>query len=178
MSREKRQRETMVRLVLSPEGELLVDYRARLSGRGAWVEPSRVAVEQLQEKPGLLYRALKIRPDTTGLLEKVREANLRAVLDALTLCARAGALAAGKDGVRAAIRSDRALAVLLASDISPRLKADLERRCGPIPCVTFALDREALGTTVGKGLRAALAVLAGKPGRHMLRELHRYQALS
>ena len=167
-----------MRLVLSPEGELLVDYRARLSGRGGWVEPSRIAVEQLQQQPGLLYRALKGRPDTAGLLDKVRAANGRAVLDALTLCARAGALASGKDGVRSTLRSGRALAVVLASDISPRLKADLERRCGPVLCVEFSLDREALGNTVGKGLRAALAVLAGKPGRHMLRELHRYQALS
>lgn len=177
MSRQRREREELIRLVVSPEGELLVDYRGKLPGRGAWVAPTRQAVEEVQRKSGLLQRSLRARPDTSGLLEKVQAANYRAVLDALTICQKAGALIGGKDGVRGAISSGRALAVILAGDASERLVEDLSRRVGVLPCVQVPLDCYGLGSTVGKGPRSALAVLASKPGRHLLRELRRYEGL-
>ena len=177
MSRERRQREELVRLVVGPDGQLHVDYRARLSGRGAWVEPTREAVEELEQKPGLLRRSLHSQPDTVGLLSKVQAANEKAVMDALTLCQRAGALRGGKDGVRGALASGAAVALVLARDTSPRIAEDLTRRAKDLPVAVLELDTVELGTRVGKGPRAALAVLASKPGRHLMRELRRYTAL-
>lgn len=177
MSRQRRQAAEMVRLVISPEGDLLVDYRGKLPGRGAWVEPSRQAVEQIERKPGLLRRSLRAQPDTKGLLAKVQAANRKAVLDALSLCQRAGALRGGKEGVRGAISSGSALALVLASDTSPRLAVDLRSRAKELPVAVLDLDTSELGNRVGKGPRAALAVLASKPGKHLVRELRRYMAL-
>ena len=176
-TREKLPQADLVRLVLDPEGVLQVDYRARLGGRGAWVVPERAAVEAVEAKPALLGRSLRRRDaDTRGLLDRVRAANTRAVLDALSLCARAGALVGGKDGVRSAIAGG-ALAVVLAEDASPRLAEDLRRRAAAALVVQVPLDRDALGVQVGKGPRAALAVRRSKPGRSLVRELHRMAAL-
>lgn len=177
MTRERRPQADLVRLVLDPQGVLQPDYRARLGGRGAWVLPLRAHVEAIEAKPGLLSRSLRVRDaDTSGLLERLQAANWRAVADALSLCARAGALVGGKDGVRGAIRSG-ALAVVLAEDGSPRLMEDLRRRASDLLVVTVPLDRGALGAQVGKGPRAALAVRRSKPGRSLVHELRRMAAL-
>lgn len=154
-----------------------MDYRGKLPGRGAWVEPSRQAVEELERKPGLLRRSLRAHADTKGLLAKVQAANRKAVLDAVSLCQRAGVLRGGKEGVRGALASGSALALVLASDASPRLVTDLRSRAKELPVVALDLDTSELGNRVGKGPRAALAVLASKPGRHLVCELRRYMAL-
>ena len=178
VTRERRPPQDLVRLVLSPQGRVEVDYRSKLQGRGAWVLPQRALIEKLEKHPKILTRPLKATSITAdGLLERVRAANVQAVLDGLSICARAGALTGGKDGVRGAISSGAALAVVLADDASPRLTQDLIRRADPLPVVVIPLDRDRLGAKVGKGPRAALAVRRGRPGRHLLNELHRLVAL-
>jgi predicted RNA-binding protein YlxR (DUF448 family)/ribosomal protein L7Ae-like RNA K-turn-binding protein len=178
VTRERHPQDELVRLVLAPDGSLAVDYRARLPGRGAWVLPRRETIEKLQKHPGMLTRHLGPNLDASGLLERVRAANLAATLDALTLAMRAGVLVGGKDGVRGAISSDKALAVVLASDCSPRLAEDLRRRAEPKLVVELPLGSNDLGARIGKGARASLAVLRSKPGRKLLRELHRIDSLS
>ncbi len=177
VTRERHPQDELVRLVLAPDGSVAVDYRARLPGRGAWVLPRRAELEKLERRPGMLTRHLGPDLDGGGLLEQVRAANLRATLDALTLAMRAGVLVGGKDGVRGALASDKALAVVLASDCSPRLAEDLRRRAEPKLVVELPLDSNALGARVGKGARSALALLRSKPGRKLLRELHRIDTL-
>ncbi|MED5370437.1 MAG: DUF448 domain-containing protein [Myxococcota bacterium] len=177
MTRSVEDRRGLVRLVRAPDGRVFCDYRGRLKGRGAWVTPTTDALERLQKSPGILFRPLNGRCDTTGLLEQVRLANAKAVEDLLSIAARAGLLQGGKDGVRGAISSGKARGVLLASDASPRLVEDLRRRAGELPVAQLPMDREALGQRIGKGPRAALAVLAGKPASALLLELRRYEGL-
>lgn len=161
----------------APDGQVFVDYRGKLPGRGAWVTPSRAAFEKLEQHPRILVRPLRGPVVTTGLLDQARAANAKALRNALSLCARAGLLTGGKDGVRKAIASGRTRAVLLADDCSPRLAEDLAKRVGQTPIYTLPLDRAALGHQIGKGPRAALAVLTGKPSKVLLRELARCEGL-
>ncbi len=176
-TRRKADRSELIRLVLAPGGRVEVDWRGRLPGRGAWVTPSRQAVERLQAKPGLLRRALGGEVEVDGLLERVRAANVRALADALTLAHRAGCLRSGGERVRAALGGPGAAALLLASDASPRLAEDLRRRAGDLPVFELPWDREALGRLLGKGPRAAIVVVGGAPTRPLLRELRRLAAL-
>lgn len=178
VTRERRSQADLVRLVLDPQGVLQVDYRGRLGGRGAWVEPVRASVEKVEARPGVLFRSLRVKSvDSSGLLSKVQAANARAVLDGLSLSARAGALTGGKEGIRSVIASGNALAIVLALDASPRLGEELRRRAGELLVLQVPLDANALGAQVGKGSRAALAVRRSKPGRSLVRELHRMAAL-
>ena len=177
VTRERLPQEELVRLVLAPDGSVAVDYRGKLPGRGAWVQPQRALIEKLEKRPGMLTRHLGPGLKAQGLLQQVRAANLAACLDALSLAMRAGVLVGGKDGVRSAISGDKALAVILAEDCSPRLAQDLVRRADPLPVVTLPLGANELGARVGKGARASLAVLRSKPGRKLLGELHRMESL-
>jgi predicted RNA-binding protein YlxR (DUF448 family) len=177
LTRQKADQADLVRLVLSPEGELFVDYRGKLPGRGAWVFPQKEIIVKLESQPKVLARAFRQPVDASGLLEKVRQANTRALMDALSLAARAGALVGGGKRVREALSHSRCAGLVIAADASSRLKVDLGRRSEGIERFILDLDRDALGAQIGKGPRAAMVVIASKPGRHLLRELQRHSAL-
>lgn len=175
VSRESGPAGALLRLVLSPEGEVFPDYRAKLGGRGAWVTPTRAAIEELEKKPGLCSRAWSTQARTAGLLLKVQEANQRAVEEALAIASRSGVLTGGKDAVRDALVSGLAECLVLANDTSPRLCDDLRSRAGELPVFTVHLSVDELGQRIGKGARSALVVRRSAASRALLREL-RWQA--
>jgi len=164
-------RDQLIRLVVAPSGELFVDYRGKLPGRGAWVVPSKAALLKIENAPKLVRRSLRQDVDPSGLLDKVRAANSVAVMHALTLAARSGSLVAGGQRVRDSISSGDALAAVFASNCSERLKADIISRCKGETCVELPLTVDELGARIGKGQRAVLIVINSSTGRNLLREL-------
>ena len=173
----KGDRAQLIRLVAAPSGELFVDYGGKLPGRGAWVVPTKAAIEAIERSPKLVRKSLRREVDATGLLKKVREANDIAVMHALTLAARSGSLVAGGQRVRDSIASGAALAAIFASNCSPRLKADIISRCKEQVCIELPLTVDELGARIGKGQRAVLIVISSSTGRNLLRELDSMLAL-
>lgn len=154
-----------------------MDYRAKLPGRGAWVVPEREVLLRLESQPKLLQRAFRCSVRGEGILEKVRRSNSLALEHALSLAARSGCLVSGGKRVRDALGEPNCLGVLFAEDASPRLCRDLLSRKEGLLKLEIALDRAALGAQIGKGPRAAVAIMGSKPGRHLIRELQRHRAL-
>jgi len=176
-TREPHPRDELVHLVALPDGTVEVDRSGRLDGRGAWVQPTRAAVDALVARPGLLGRALG-RPDLklTGLLEKVQAATWAVALDQLSLCARSGRLASGADQVESALRAGELVALVVASDASERSVATTVGS-RELPVYRVALDRDALGQRIGKGPRAMVGVRAGGPAPGLLLQLRRIESL-
>ena len=166
-----------VRLVLSPEGELLVDYRCRLPGRGAWVIPDKANLLKLESSPKLLNRPLRANVDTQGLLAKVQFANRRYLCDALSIAARSGRLVSGQKATWEFVESGRARAVGFASDASTRLVEGFLARFPTMSVYELDLDREELGSNIGKGPRAVFALGPGQAQYPLMIELRRMQAL-
>jgi predicted RNA-binding protein YlxR (DUF448 family) len=121
LTRRTAPREELIRLALSPEGEVAPDVRARAPGRGAWVGVSRAEIDAANGKGKLkaaLQRAFKTRdvrlaPD---LGERIELALRQAALDRLGMEARAGALINGFDRVEAAARSGKVHLLIHALD--------------------------------------------------------------
>lgn len=166
-----------VRLVLSPEGELLVDYRCRLPGRGAWVIPVKANLLKLESTPKLLNRSLRANVDTRGLLAKVCSANRRYLCDALSLAARSGRLVSGQKATWEFVGAGRARAVGFANDASPRLVAGFGAKFPELKVYELDLNREELGARIGKGSRAVFALGPGQAQHPLMIELGRMQAL-
>lgn len=177
VTRERADRRGLVRLVRGPDGQVFCDYRGKLPGRGAWVTPSSQALSKLEKAPGILRRPLQGSCRTEGLLEQVRVANWKAVLGTLGLAAKAGLLVGGKDGVRSALSSGAGRALLFAEDASERLVRDLTPRAKDLLVLQLPLDTQSLGAQIGKGPRAAVVVMQGRPTRALLAELHRLTSL-
>jgi ribosomal protein L7Ae-like RNA K-turn-binding protein len=155
-----------------------VDYRGRLPGRGAWVQPRRALIEQIVARPGLIRKALDApEADVEGLLERVRSANLRTFMELLSLAARSGALASGADQVAASAASGSIMAFVVASDASAR-SVEVARASAPqVPAFSVPVTKEALGLRVGKGPRAVIGLRPATVTRTLLCELRRMEDL-
>lgn len=175
--REEAGRDELVRLVADPEGNLVVDLRGRLPGRGAWVHPTRACVSVVEREPKLASRTLKTQVSAKGLEQQLHDGVLRAVLEGLSLAARAGAVVGGHDAIEIAIRNGRVTELVLASDGSERTIRDLLRLAEDRPVTRLPIDRETLGVRVGQPPRAALGVVATPAFAHLRTQLRRLRGL-
>lgn len=124
LTRAEGARESLVRLALSPDGEVLPDVHAKAPGRGAWIGVARPELEAAVAKgrlKGALSRAFKTQaiviPD--DLADRIEAALQRAALERLGLESRAGHLSTGGERIDKAARSGQLRALYHASDASP-----------------------------------------------------------
>ena len=121
LSRERDEQAHLVRLALSPDGEILPDVRAKAPGRGAWIGVTRPELEQAIAKKrlkGALSRAFKtndvtVPADLPALIAAALERN---ALDRLGLEARTGTLLTGSEKIEGAARSGELHALYHAAD--------------------------------------------------------------
>jgi predicted RNA-binding protein YlxR (DUF448 family) len=121
LSGDREAREHLVRLVLSPDGDVLPDIRAKAPGRGAWIGVTRSELEAAQAKgklKGALSRAFKtgdIRiPADLG--ERIATQLQRNALDRLGLESKAGTVVTGGEKLAKAARSGKLHMLIHASD--------------------------------------------------------------
>lgn len=130
LSQDRDVRAHLVRLALSPDGDILPDVRAKAPGRGAWIGVTRAELEASHAKGklrGALARAFKTGEFTVAddLPALIAEALERNALDRLGLEARSGTLLTGFDRIEAAARSGQLHALYHAADAGEDGRAKL-----------------------------------------------------
>ena len=106
----------LIRYALAPDGAVVPDIAAKLPGRGAWVEATRVRIGEAVKKGGFA-RAFKANAKAPDNLADWTESLLaKRCLDFLGLARKAGAIAFGATQVDAAFRSRPVPAWIEASD--------------------------------------------------------------
>jgi predicted RNA-binding protein YlxR (DUF448 family) len=146
LTRRAAPKETLIRLALSPDGEVAPDVRARAPGRGAYIGVSRTALVAAMANGklrGALTRAFKqeVRiPD--DLAEQITSALRQAALDRLGLEARSGTLVTGGDRIEQAARGGKVRMLIHASDAGEdgRKKLDQSWRVGGGPYAKSGMD--------------------------------------
>jgi predicted RNA-binding protein YlxR (DUF448 family) len=121
LSRRTAPREELIRLALSPDGEVAPDVRARAPGRGAWIGVGRAELDEANARgklKGALARAFKANdikvPSDLG--ERTEKALRQATLDRLGMEARSGNLINGSDRVETAARAGKVHLLIHAAD--------------------------------------------------------------
>ena len=121
LTRRKGAREALIRLALSPDGEVAPDVRARAPGRGAWIGVTRAELDAANAKgrlKGALQRSFKTNdvrvPADLG--EHTERALRQAALDRLGMEARAGNLINGSDRIETAARAGKVALLIHAAD--------------------------------------------------------------
>ncbi len=163
LTRARDAREHLVRLALSPDGQVLPDVRAKAPGRGAWIGVTRAALDTALAKgklKGALSRAFKgaaftLSPD---LPAQVAAALQRNALDRLGLEARSGTLLTGSERIEAAARSGQLHALYHAADASADGAGKLaqawrvgeDREGSPLKGLTLPVDRSILSGALGR----------------------------
>lgn len=167
LSGEHGARASLVRLAVSPDGEVLPDIQAKAPGRGAWLAVSRAELEAAMRTgkgggklKGALARAFKGAPLSVpeDLPQRIEDGLTRALLDRLGLELRAGHLLLGSDRIAEHARGGAVELLLHAADAS----ADGSRKLDQ----AWRVGRDAEGTgetgTVLPLDRAALSVAMGR----------------
>jgi len=175
-------RDEMIRLAISPTGEVLPDPAAKAPGRGAWIRPDRAALETAIADSHLkraLMRAFKGGPEgetlsySDDLPQAIEMALTRNLLDRLGLELRGGNIVLGSSRIAEQARSGRITLLLHASDSSEdgRKKLDQAWRVGldaegsGLRGTVLPLDRDALSVALGRENVVHLGVSGMKDGR-------------
>ena len=123
LTRVKGERAALIRLALSPDGDVHPDVRAKAPGRGAWIGVTRPVLDAAVAKgklKGALARAFKTSdisvPEDLGA--RVQDALSRAALERLGLEARASTLATGSERIEEAARKGALHLLYHAADAS------------------------------------------------------------
>jgi predicted RNA-binding protein YlxR (DUF448 family) len=156
-------RDELLRLAVSPDGDVLPDALARAPGRGAWIGVTRAELAEALAKgklKGALARAFRGArlsiPD--DLPERMARALERAFCDRLGLEMRAGKLILGSDRIAGEARMGKVAALYHAADASEdgARKLDQAWRVGRdeegtgLAGMRLPLDRRALSVALGR----------------------------
>ena len=163
LSGEKAARDALIRLAISPAGEVFPDALAKAPGRGAWLGVSRGDLEIALAKGkflGAMKRAFKGAPIslTDELPTKIEAALSRAFTDRLGLELRSGNLLMGSDRIADNARAGKVAWLAHAADASDdgSRKLDQAWRVGTdaegsgLAGVRLPLDRAALSVALGR----------------------------
>jgi predicted RNA-binding protein YlxR (DUF448 family) len=171
-TRERQDRQALVRLALAPDGRLVPDIEERLPGRGLWISARRDIVERAVTKR-LLARAagaeIAVPPD---LADRIQALLARRCLDLLGLARRAGQAVAGFEKVKAALERGDVALLLQAADGSPEQRAKLAPRGGAIPVVALFSGAE-LAEALGREVAVHVAVRKGGIADRLARDCAR-----
>ncbi len=167
----------MLRLVAGPKGGVWVDRSGKLPGRGAWLCAEASCVAKLIKRPRALHRALRVETQIGDLEQQIHRACLDRLLETLSLAARGGCVVSGHQRLLQALQRGGVEALVLAGDIAQRTERALLGAAPGLTVYPVEIQASALGSAVGKGPRAALAVRPGTPSQPLVHVLRRYAAL-
>lgn len=160
LSGETGARTALIRLALSPGGEVLPDIGARAPGRGAWLGVDQETLRKAQASGklrGALGRAFKggARHVPADLAASVAAELERRTLDLLGLTVKAGQLVFGSDRIKNAVQAGRVYLLLHAADSAPsgrgKLDAVLHSTRPEAKSRLLPVSRERLSLALGAG---------------------------
>ncbi|MBA4748610.1 MAG: DUF448 domain-containing protein [Sphingopyxis sp.] len=180
--------ERLLRLALSPDGEVLPDVLAKAPGRGAWIAVDRAALETAVAKgklKGALARAFKTSDIAipADLGERVAAALQRVTLDRLGLESRGGYLITGNERIETAARGGTVALLLHASDAAPDGRNKLaqawrvgsDREGSGIAGTILPVDRVTLSVALGRENAVHMALIDARAAARVQTLLARWQ---
>ncbi|WP_286830032.1 MULTISPECIES: RNA-binding protein [Kordiimonas] len=152
--------DTLIRLVMSPDGTLVPDVAARLPGRGMWVTADRAMIDQAVESGQLAKaasRSLKAQVQKSAvpgdLGETIDRLLERRCLDRMGLEQRAGHLVTGFDKIKAALTkkgTGKPALLVTATDGAEDGRRKIKAAVGAKVPEVAVFDREALSNALGR----------------------------
>jgi predicted RNA-binding protein YlxR (DUF448 family) len=185
LSGEHGARDNLIRLALSPEGEVLPDVRARAPGRGAWIGVDRATLEAARSKGKLkaaLARAFKTgaisAPD--DLAERIEAALRQAALDRLGLEARSGTLITGAERIETAARRGAVHLLIHAADAGADGNSRLDQAWrvggGEPQGLVFPAERAILSLALGRENVVHIALIDRAAAARVRHAIDRWRA--
>jgi len=177
--RETRDRDRLIRFVLSPLGEVVPDLDAKLPGRGAYTCNNAAclaaAVKQRQFSRAFKREVTVPPPDQmTGLVARLL---LERVMGYIALANKAGKVIAGGSLVGDALKGkNKPGLVMVARDVSEAIgeKIAAQAAGNGVACQRI-LTKDDFGALLGKAPRSAVAVKASGFVAQLVKTIERYR---
>lgn len=179
--RKTLQKNRLVRYVVAPDGMILVDYSARLPGRGAYTCVDLDCLTQAVQRKQFdrAFKGANQSPEVGVLEAELCDAVWQKVQSLLGMARKSGQIISGTSEVQNALKS-RVLPALvivtkdLGDAIAKKIVPLAEQKVVP---VYRLFDKDSLGAVLGKGVRSAVAIPQGSFAEPLKEELDRYQTV-
>lgn len=179
--RESKNQEHLVRYVVAPDGTLVVDYRHRLPGRGAYtcldLTCLRSAVEKNQFQRSFKGRCRVV--DYAALAAELKAALRQKIFSLIGMGRKSRQVISGTNAIIAGLRQGTDLSlVIITEDISTAIAEKIKVLSArhQVNCSQL-FSKDLLGQILGKGERSVVAVQSGALSEAILIELQRYKQL-
>ncbi len=163
-------RESFVRFVVGPNGEVFPDVAGKLPGRGLWVTADAASVRQAVKKNAFAKAARAPAKAAADLPERVGHLLARRAIETLSLCRRAGQAAQGFAKVKEKIEKGRCALLVAASDGS---HAERARLGGTDIPVATGLTANEMGEAFGRDHAVHAAIAPGALAQRLGEDLAR-----
>jgi hypothetical protein len=172
--------EHLIRFVIAPNGEAVVDLKQNLPGRGVWVTATRSALDQALKANAFargFRREVRLVGDLVPRTERLLE---NAALDALAVARKAGLVAMGFAQVETALKRGAVIALLHAAEAAPdgvkKLDSALRqsRQSGSVRIIRI-LTTSQLDLALGRPNVIHAALLAGRASETFMARLRRLE---
>lgn len=180
--RQPHDQDRLVRYVRAPDGAVLVDYREKLPGRGAYtcmnVECIGQAVSRRQFDRA--FRAACQPPSAEGLRGKLVDELHDRLVALLGMARKSSQIVSGGNAVLDALdRPGKLAVVIMADDVSDGVaeKIVCKARGREVPSLSFS-SKVALGQLLGRGERSVTALVKGRLAATFLAEWQKYRDIS
>ena len=160
VSMEPKPEDSLVRLMISPDGMLVPDVAARLPGRGMWVSADGALIDEAVKSGQLAKaasRSLKTAVQRSAvpddLVSQIERLLVRRCLDRLGLEQRAGNLVTGFDKIKASLAkkaSGKPALLVSATDGADDGRRKISAAVGRQVPEAVLFDREALSGALGR----------------------------
>lgn len=173
--------EDMIRYVCSPDREILIDYRDKLPGRGAYtcIDVDCVIRAVARRQFDRAFKGGCLPQSVEGLLDGFQKALADRLLSLLGMARKSGQVLSGSNLVLDALdHPGKLAAVILAGDISEGIAEKVERKTKQtgLPCLRLS-DKADLGLILGKGERSVVALSRGTLAEAFLNDWRKLQVI-
>ncbi len=180
---EDNPRDTMIRLVMGPNGSLVPDLAKKLPGRGIWISVNRAILENniaSGKFKKAVARSLKapFGDDSSDLPSLIERLLIRRCLDRLGLEQKAGHIVTGFDKIKAEIMGKSVkniVGYITATDSSDDGRTKLSAALPEKVMISSLFNREQLSKALGKDNVVHVVVFNSGGAKILKAELDRLQ---
>jgi predicted RNA-binding protein YlxR (DUF448 family) len=171
-------KDEVIRIIAGPAG-IVIDYREKMTGRAAYVCPTRECINKSLAKESL-SRAFKskVKPPEADAFVSQLAATIKDKIKALlAISMKAGKLAAGASAVKDALEKSRVELLFFATDLSGGTREKLDvQGFGPLRQETL-FTRDEFGALLGRELVGVVGILDKGLAQALWNETQRLKGL-
>jgi uncharacterized protein len=172
-------KDSLIRYVMAADGAVLVDYRQKLPGRGAYTCVKRSCVEEAVRRNQFAraFRGRNQRPQVEELTAEISRQLAEKVENLLGMARKSGAVVEGSSLVLSALdKQDELAAVIAAGDMSEGIFEKVQRKCrvAKVPLFVWG-NKESLGQRLGREERSVIGLKRGHLAAALQQGLERYE---